>query len=280
MDNDVIKSVREIKFNNEKIKPIVEGIPGEKTLKNFLKTAMMPVGTTLYVYGGGWNWQDNGSSVQARTIGLSSDWIMFFNNNDESYNYTKTTIHKEKYNEYYYAGLDCSGYIGWVIYNTIQKEDGLDGYVGSSTTTSKRLSELGWGIWSNNKKNISVKPGDIMSIDGHVWISLGTCEDGSILILHSTPSKSRINQPGGGVQLSAIYKNKDCEAYKLANKYMSKYYPEWYRRYEPIIKSSKLYMSFKSKKAGHFSWDTSKILKDPDKIKEMRPKEVLKILYK
>ncbi|MBR6917809.1 MAG: M15 family metallopeptidase, partial [Clostridia bacterium] len=32
--------------------PRVSGIPGEKTLKNFLLTALEPVGTTLYIYGG------------------------------------------------------------------------------------------------------------------------------------------------------------------------------------------------------------------------------------
>ena len=36
----------------------VSGTPGERTLKNYLQTAMNPVGTALYVYGGSWDWQD------------------------------------------------------------------------------------------------------------------------------------------------------------------------------------------------------------------------------
>ena len=33
--------------------PPVSGVPGETTLKNLLKTALTPVGKTLYIYGGG-----------------------------------------------------------------------------------------------------------------------------------------------------------------------------------------------------------------------------------
>ena len=35
----------------------VPAVPGLKTVKNLLATAMLPVGRTLYIYGGGWNWQ-------------------------------------------------------------------------------------------------------------------------------------------------------------------------------------------------------------------------------
>ncbi|MBQ6907028.1 MAG: S-layer homology domain-containing protein, partial [Clostridia bacterium] len=85
-DNTVI-SAEEIIDNLEEFTPAVSGIPGEKTLLNFLKTAMEPVGTTLYIYGGGWDWQDVGSSVAARTIGVSPDWVRFFNAQDENFTY-------------------------------------------------------------------------------------------------------------------------------------------------------------------------------------------------
>ena len=57
--------------------PVI-AIPGEKTLKNFLTTALQPVGTTLYIYGGSWDWQDEGSSLQATTIGIPQSWIDFY----------------------------------------------------------------------------------------------------------------------------------------------------------------------------------------------------------
>ena len=60
----------------------VSGTPGERTLKNYLQTAMNPVGTALYVYGGSWDWQDVNSSNQALTIGLPQSWIDFFQQQD------------------------------------------------------------------------------------------------------------------------------------------------------------------------------------------------------
>lgn len=48
-----------------------------RTLQNLLKTALMPVGIALYVYGGGWNRQDTGSGNTAMHIGLPQSWIDF-----------------------------------------------------------------------------------------------------------------------------------------------------------------------------------------------------------
>ena len=58
--------------------PPVHGVPGQRTLQNLLRTALMPVGTALYVYGGGWNRQDTGSGNTAMHIGLPQSWIDFF----------------------------------------------------------------------------------------------------------------------------------------------------------------------------------------------------------
>ena len=67
--------------------------------------------------------------------------------------------------------------------------------------------------------------GDIFSMNGHVWICLGKCEDGSLVILHSTPSDSINGQGGGGVQINGVGDSENCQAVKLAEKYMSQYYP-------------------------------------------------------
>ena len=42
-------------------------------------------------------------------------------------------------------------------------------------------------------------------MNGHVWISLGTCKDGSIVFMHSTPNTTN----GAGVQISAIGPNQE-----------------------------------------------------------------------
>ena len=36
----------------------------EKTLENLLKTALLPIGKTMYIYGGGWNEKDTGAGIE------------------------------------------------------------------------------------------------------------------------------------------------------------------------------------------------------------------------
>ena len=279
----------------------VKGNHGERTLKNFLTTALMPVGNTLYIYGGGWNWQDEGASLQAASIGVSPDWTDFFDAHDAGYTYKDKDGNSSnadpsssyypygKFIEYYYAGLDCSGYLGWSLYNTFETEDGKDGYVYPSTENSFRLADRGWGDFSrvvpdtDKREENSVDPGDVVSIKGHVWISLGTCRDGSVVIAHSSPSFSRLGQPGGGVQIAALGNSRDCAAYRLADKFMSEYYPEWYERYETDLKPHSVYFDFRDDDAGIFSWHTDGRnggLTDPDDMKNMDPKKVLNSIYK
>ena len=299
--NRKVTGAEEIYTEADSYQPPVMGNPGERTLKNFFATAMMPVGTTLYIYGGGWNWQDEGASIQTRTIGLSDDWRRFFYFQDVNYTFKEKDGEESKkdaahsyypyggYNEYYYAGLDCSGYVGWTLYNVMNKEDGKDGYVMSSTKLARTLEEKGWGKWTQNfKKPVNYKdseflPGDIFSKKGHVWICLGTCEDGSILILHSTAADSRTGQPGGGPELSAIGESKDCDAYRLADKYMSTYFPDWYARYPIALKNYEEYTHVEGEYVGKFSWNLTgadAVLSDPDNLRSKRPEEILEILFK
>lgn len=299
--NRKVTGAEEIYTEADSYQPPVKGNPGERTLKNFFATAMMPVGTTLYIYGGGWNWQDEGAAFQTRTIGLSDDWRRFFYSQDVNYTFKEKDGDESKkdaahsyypyggYNEYYYAGLDCSGYVGWTLYNVMNKEDGKDGYVMSSTKLAKTLVEKGWGKWTQNyKKPVNYKdseflPGDIFSKKGHVWICLGTCEDGSIVILHSTAADSRTGQPGGGPELSAIGESKDCDAYRLADEYMSAYFPDWYARYPIALKNYEEYTHVEGEYVGKFSWNLTgadAVLSDPDNLRSKRPEEILEILFK
>ena len=276
----------------------VSGKAGERTLKNYLKTALEPVGTTLYVYGAGWDWQDNLSSNQSMTIGLSQSWIDFFQQQDANYTYKNSADPAHSYyphkswNQYYYAGLDCSGYVGWVVYNVMHTQNSVntdnDGYVMSSTKMAKTFADKGWGTWTRDIK--SFKPGDIFSMSGHVWTVLGVCDDGSIVFLHSTPSDSKAGQGGGGVQLSALNPNSDndknCEAYKLVTKYMTKYYPEWSTRYDAVLRSYDSYATpasgstFKVTWSGNFSWNLDGTgLTDPDGYANMSAAEILADLF-
>ena len=293
--DDEILDVEETEENLPSYTPPISGTAGKRTVLNFLKTAMEPVGTTLYMYGGGWNWQDDGSAWSARTIGVNPDWIRFWNEQTADYTYRDLFGNSSnedppnsyypygEYNEYYYTGLDCSGYVGWTIYNTLYNEDGKEGIVGKSTQMAKRLSSYGWGDYSrtistDSDSNNCLKAGDIMSIGGHVWISLGTCSDGSILISHSTPSYSVTGQPGGGVQLSAVGSSKSCEAYQLASSYMYEYFPAWCERYSPELKGYG-YISTNSTDSGRFRWNVDTFFTDPENVQNLSPEQVLKLVF-
>ena len=276
----------------------VSGTPGKRTLKNYLQTAMNPVGTALYVYGGSWDWQDVNSSTQALTIGLPQNWIDFFQQQDANYTYKNSADPAHSYyphnswNQYYYAGVDCSAYIGWTVYNVMHTKsttnDLSDGYVMSAVKMAKTFADKGWGTWTRDIK--SFKPGDIFSMSGHVWTVLGVCDDGSIVFLHSTPSDSKAGQGGGGVQLSALNPNSDndknCEAYKLVTKYMTKYYPEWSTRYDAVLRSYDSYATpasgseYSKTWSGNFSWNLDGTgLTDPDGYADMSAAEILADLF-
>lgn len=282
ISDGTIVDIKETEKNESSFTPVIEGVPGERSIKNLLSTALSPVGSTLYVYGGGWNWQDDGSGDEARSIGLSEEWLSFFSSQDAGYSFRDERYYPQNgINQIHDKGLDCSGFVGWVLYNVFNTEDGNAGYVGSSTKMARRLSEKGLGEWTQDYGIEDIKPGDIISISGHVWISVGVCSDGSVIALHSTASESREGNEGGGPELSAVAYSTDSEAYRIADYYMSTYYPEWYERYPIALKNPDVYFVTEGEYMGKFSWfiDKDKGLEDPDGYLEMSPEEILRDLF-
>ena len=272
-------------------KPVLNPVPGERTLTNFFKTALSAVGRALYVYGGAWDYQDVGSSFQARSIGVADSWVQFFYEQSNNYHYKNTTKSQSYYpfgawNEYYYAGVDCSGYVGWIIYNIMNNKSGNSGYVMGSTKMAKTFASYGWGTYTRDyaaptASNNKFKVGDIISMDGHVWICLGLCSDYSMVILHSTPSDSRTGNPGGGAQLGAIGSSTSCEAYILADNYNKNYYKDWYNRYQTSLKSYSSYLSMNNANCGKFSWNLDETgLTDPDNLSAMDASHILEKIFK
>ena len=268
----------------------VPAVPGLKTVKNLLATAMLPVGRTLYIYGGGWNWQDDGASPEARSIGVASAWVDFFEAQTMHFRYRTgdpaTSYYPYgKWNEYYYAGLDCSGYVGWLLYNVMQTESGQAGYVMGANKMAKTFAEYGWGDFSREELRWGdgqLLPGDIISKPGHVWVCLGTCADGSVVFAHSSPTESYLGKAGGGVQLSALGPDKNCDAYVLADRYMKTYYPAWYQRYPVALKDFDEYTAFAGNAVlGRFTWDVGDtgVLSDPEGIRGMTAEQVLAELF-
>lgn len=150
------------------------------TTTDFLRNALKPVGQTLYIYGGGWNEAQTGSGTEALTLGLSKEWKSFYDTQDSSYNY-------ENYMYEIHKGLDCSGYVGWTIYNTLEtKSNHGNGYVLKAEEMTKTYANMKLGSYKDSIQN--AKPGDIVSMaNAHVYIVLAVCEDGSLLIAHSSP---------------------------------------------------------------------------------------------
>ena len=283
-------------------RPLIEGTPGKLTLKNFLQTALMPVGNVLYVYGGGWDWQDVGASVQARTIGVSEVWTNAFAQADAGYCYkdaehpSESTYPFESWNQYNYLGIDCSAYLGWTLYNTFYTESlAHPGLVGYASRTARNVAEnYGMGVW--NHEETQLRPGDIISKKGHTWICLGCCADGSAVGLESNILSSRTGALGGGVQIFAVSpKGEDdtsCEAYRLAEEYMTKYYPQWTERYPICVREFAHCMEFPDDSAstGVCHWTilagengsltaAQKGLADPEGLSAKNAGEILKELF-
>lgn len=198
----------QVKSQNERRK--------NSTMEKFLQTALKPVGTTMYIWGGGWDSEDSNAGATSTRIGLSPTWERYARLQDETYDFEKHKWEREN-------GLDCSGYVGWVLYNTFETKDRQNGYVMSSTDMAETYANWGFGKWIKNPKEFL--PGDIVSMDGHVWISLGTCVDGSVLLVHSSPP---------GVMVCGTEGIAVC----LAEEYMSTNYPDWYKRYPNCSKPS------------------------------------------
>lgn len=241
---------------------------GVSTIKNFLQTAIAPVGNTMYVWGGGWNKADTGAGIDARRVGLSPTWRTFAKDKNAYYN------HRD-YRYQIRNGLDCSGYVGWCVYNILNTKNKQPGYVYSASEQATRFSGMGFGTYYAPGQFQGYCAGDIMSSAckdcGHVWIVIGQCGDGSVVLVHASPA---------GVQISGTATpsgNSYSMAYGLAAQYMSKYYPGWYNRYPDVGRGTSYLTHY-----GQMRWNTvgkNVVLSDPDGYQSMSAEEVLADLF-
>lgn len=194
----------------------------ELDISDVISNALKPVGNTLYVWGGGWNKADNGSGETALHNGVWPQWKEYYENNKNNYSYRPGQTAWENGNrEYRFWGLDCSGYLGWVIFNSVKNGKDSNGYVTSAKWIAGSLAGYGFGTAAACTLNSTFYPGDIVSTNGHCFLCLGQCRDGSVLILHSTPN--------GGVQMGGTVNGSSSSlASKLAQSFMQQYYPDWW----------------------------------------------------
>lgn len=233
------------------------------TLKKLLQVGLMPMGRTMYVWGGGWNSTDSAAGDAARTMGISPRWETFFRAQTGSYDYRRTRYQTEN-------GLDCSGYIGWCIYNTLHTEDGGEGYVMAARAMAHEFALRGWGTYREKHVVCDHKAGDIMSSSGHVWMVVGTCEDGSVVLLHSSPP---------GVQLAGTpskSRNSASCAAALARYYMQTYFPQWYEKYPDHTKGEDYLTQY-----AQMRWDVTgrSVMTDPQQYRHKCADEILADLF-
>lgn len=227
----------------------------ERTLRRLLEIAMQPVGRTLYVWGGGWNEADDGAGPDACRLGLSPRWEEFYRAQGPEYDFRATRFQL-------HDGLDCSGFIGWTVYNLMEEKDGGPGYVCKANGQAADFARRGWGALLPPEQAGDRRPGDIFSGAGHVYLALGQCPDGSALLVHASPP---------GVQLSGTATPQgsvDSQAAALAARTMARYFPGWYARYPENVRGVHYLTQF-----SRLRWyDT--VLPDPDGLRAMPPEQV------
>lgn len=227
------------------------------SMNKLLTTALLPLGATAYVWGGGWNEEDNGAGIEARTLGVSPAWKTFADAITSKYDHSK-------YRYQIHDGLDCSGYVGWLVYNVFETENEKEGYVYSSTDVAKTYASLGFGEYRPAKEVTEWKPGDVASMSGHVWICLGTCQDGSVLLIHSSPP---------GVRICGTLKGtKETDASRLAAEIMKRNYPAWYERF-PDCTAKPEYL-----KASQMRWN-EETFPDAERFQAMSAEEIAAWLF-
>lgn len=235
----------------------------KNTIKKLLQIGLQPMGNTMYVWGGGWNKTDDGAGKEARMIGVTRRWQEFFQKQDARYDYRQTRYQ-------IHDGLDCSGYVGWCIYNLMHTRNGENGYVMPAREMTSDFARRGWGTYCPAESVTDHCAGDIMSSAEHVYLVVGTCRDGSVLLMHSSPP---------GVQLSGtpdLFGRTESESVCLAEQYMKRYFPKWYEKYPYNARGMEYLQNF-----SQMRWILSDIsvMSDPEGLRARMAKQVLEEIF-
>ena len=104
----------------------------------------------------------------------------------------------------------------------IQSGNDGSGYITLPEDMANLMLEKGLGYVYPIRSNTIFYPGDIVSTKDHCYIVLGSCSDGSVLLVHTTMD--------GGVHLSGTVKKNDkySVASNLAKGYMGRHHAEWF----------------------------------------------------
>lgn len=106
---------------------------------------------------------------------------------------------------------------------------------------------------------------------GHVYMVVGSCKDGSMVFLHSSPPGVTLcgtTTPSGKTNSQAV---------KLARKYMKKYYPVWYKKFGDCSRGISYLTDYHQMR-----WDISgkSVMTDPDHYRKKSAEQILKDLFR
>ena len=242
--------------------------------------------------------------------------------------YYQGNVGPEIVNNHSPQGMDCVGYASWVLFRTFNDRSfndpslavygsdywkHLEFFQVHANFFTSMLYHRDFGTFhrglaienvpSPNFEESLINAGDVVSISGHVFIVLGVAEDGSSVIMHSSPSGGTANTPperrpggiywdnGAGAQLTSVAASAGPasgaagrftnRSFELAGHYSRTFFPEWYRRYPVRGELHTYYNSAAAQPAnGVLRWhDDERGLTDPDGFREMLIDDILAIMF-
>ncbi|MCD8157797.1 MAG: hypothetical protein LUD77_02565, partial [Clostridiales bacterium] len=160
-------------------------------------------------------------------------------------------------------------YIGWVLYNLFNSENEKEGFVYKSTKTIKNLADKGLGSLTKASEITEYKAGDILGGEKneHIFISVGRCTDGSLVLLHSSPPAPMLS----GTLTPFGEKSKAIDS---AEKYMKKAYTEHFKMFPDVSRPESYLTEFN---LFRFFED---IVSDPEGYRTLSPEKILNDLFK
>lgn len=317
--DDVTKIPNEIRsIVKENVNIVHEN--GKPIIKDLLRMSLEPVknGGIMYIWGGGRETiecSDGKKRMRMLSSGFSQHWGDFANQQGPDYDFHTFSQNQDQNvkmqdkdvdSNSIANGLDCSGYINWLIYDFLSSKYGDAGtdkifgnYKGvyARNIASFMGNILDFGSYSDFRKIDSVKPGDIISMqysremdeDGnnkkisHVYVSFGQCSDKSVLLVDVSPQFLRMRgtpDENGTKDKSDKYVS---EAITLARNFMCANFAEYTRKHlrDPYDISNYTLGVDDYRLDSKMSWNLSESGRvfDPDGINGMSPKEVLKCVF-
>lgn len=244
----------------------IKEVTGLNTLKNMMATATKPLGRCMYSWGGG----RDPACKYFPPIGFSPKWEQFYKEQQAkgtAYSYKDYVASNGNPTDSTRSnGLDCSGFIGWIVYNT--RNDGYN-WGNCASTFEIVLVDKGCGNLTSASKVTDYKCGDIMTNDGHIWMIVGPSEKGGIVLIHSSPNGVKLGGWGGG------------EA--TAKAYMEKYWPDVSDKAKEFNFGTFSNNGYKGD-YDQFRWNivqngSLEGVQDPDGFRDMTAEQILKIVF-